>query len=470
MGDDGAPGLDQLPHHLLQRILQLGDFEAADLASLEASCYTFRAATGLGPIRFKSMTENTALQACQSDSLFKRLPHSLQSQLAIRCNGNWKMVLRYLKAFQQAVTGVTTYDGKVQVVAGKYLTLFIDSRGSLYGCGSNKFGVLGQELSVSECRIPVCIQVPVPVLQVSASSHHVALVSRNGEVYTYGDNSSNCLGHGEIGGQLFQPRLVETLKNIPCKQVSTGLMFTAALTREGEVYTWGSSSNGQLGHGDMVDQSRPVRIEALVDAGHVIQVATGPSFTFALLDCGKLYSVGGGNNYCLGHGDFSNDAHPREVLFFDEQKVFVSYVAAGDEHAVAIDSSGYVYTWGKGYCGPLGHGNEEDQVIPKLVEKLRDVRAVQVSARRRKTFVVTDTSELYGFGWMGLGSLGLENRGTSEKILEPELVPGLRVAQVSTGNYHTVATSPEGYLKGIGDSGTSQLNFSEKFLFNTHLL
>ncbi|OAE19935.1 hypothetical protein AXG93_1520s1080 [Marchantia polymorpha subsp. ruderalis] len=433
MGDDGAPGLDQLPHHLLQRILQLGDFEAADLASLEASCYTFRAATGLGPIRFKSMTENTALQACQSDSLFKRLPHSLQSQLAIRCNGNWKMVLRYLKAFQQAVTGVTTYDGKVQVVAGKYLTLFIDSRGSLYGCGSNKFGVLGQELSVSECRIPVCIQVPVPVLQVSASSHHVALVSRNGEV-------------------------------------STGLMFTAALTREGEVYTWGSSSNGQLGHGDMVDQSRPVRIEALVDAGHVIQVATGPSFTFALLDCGKLYSVGGGNNYCLGHGDFSNDAHPREVLFFDEQKVFVSYVAAGDEHAVAIDSSGYVYTWGKGYCGPLGHGNEEDQVIPKLVEKLRDVRAVQVSARRRKTFVVTDTSELYGFGWMGLGSLGLENRGTSEKILEPELVPGLRVAQVSTGNYHTVATSPEGYLKGIGDSGTSQLNFSEKFLFNTHLL
>jgi hypothetical protein len=37
-----------------------------------------------------------------------------------------------------------------------------------------------------------------------------------------------------------------------------------------------------------------------------------------------------------------------------------------------------VYTWGKGYCGALGHGVELDETTPLLVSSLKDVRVVQV--------------------------------------------------------------------------------------------
>ena len=37
-----------------------------------------------------------------------------------------------------------------------------------------------------------------------------------------------------------------------------------------------------------------------------------------------------------------------------------------------------VYTWGKGYCGALGHGAETDQTSPLRVDGLKSCRAVQV--------------------------------------------------------------------------------------------
>lgn len=40
--------------------------------------------------------------------------------------------------------------------------------------------------------------------------------------------------------------------------------------------------------------------------------------------------------------------------------------------------TGQVYTWGKGYCGALGHGVELDQTTPLLISSLKDVRVVQV--------------------------------------------------------------------------------------------
>lgn len=37
-----------------------------------------------------------------------------------------------------------------------------------------------------------------------------------------------------------------------------------------------------------------------------------------------------------------------------------------------------VYTWGKGYCGALGHGDEVDKTTPELLNGLKDNLAVQV--------------------------------------------------------------------------------------------
>lgn len=352
------------------------------------------------------------------------------------------------------------------MVAGKYLTFLIKGEGKLFGCGSNQFGILGLGPLVVECRAPV--QVPVPVgcrvKQISGTHHHVAFVTENGEVFTYGDNSSGCCGHGDIQGPIYKPTLVEALSGTSCKLVSTGLSFTAAVTAEGAIYTWGSGSHGQLGHGDTVEQSHPVLIDSVSSIGAVTQVATGASYTLALMDNGDLYSFGYGANYCLGHDDSASEWQPRRVAL--DENCFLTSVAAADEHSVAIDSQGQVYTWGKGYCGCLGHGDETDVREPKVVAGLRNVLAVQVSAQRRKTFVLDYTGELFAFGWNGFRSLGLQAESKELKPTRTAFDVSLdkqSIGYVSAGFYHTACLSREGLFLAFGDYEKGQLGFDIDF-------
>ena len=57
----------------------------------------------------------------------------------------------------------------------------------------------------------------------------------------------------------------------------------------------------------------------------------------------------------------------------------VHSVCAGDNHTMALISSGQVYSWGYGEMAQLGHGKEKDENLPKLI-KLDNVRVLKISA------------------------------------------------------------------------------------------
>ncbi|KAH1144405.1 hypothetical protein GLYMA_12G222600v4 [Glycine max] len=278
-----------------------------------------------------------------------------------------------------------------------------------------------------------------------------------GNVFTCGDNSSSCCGHRDTTRPIFRPRLVESLKGIPCKQVAAGLNFTVFLTRQGHVYTCGTNTHGQLGHGDTQDRPTPKMIEVL---SSVVQIAAGPSYILSVTENGTVYSFGSGANFCLGHGEQHDELQPRPIQKFRRKGIHIVRVSAGDEHAVALDSNGFVYTWGKGYCGALGHGDEIEKTTPELLTSLKNQLAVQVCARKRKTFVLVNSGSVYGFGSMGFGSLGFLDRRVSDKVLKPRILDTLRahhVSQISTGLYHTVVITSRGQIFGFGDNERAQL-------------
>lgn len=125
-------------------------------------------------------------------------------------------------------------------------------------------------------------------------------------------------------------------------QVAAGLNFTVFLTRQGYVYTCGANTHGQLGHGDTQDRPTPKMVELLAGVGSVVQIAAGPSYVLAVTDNGSLYSFGSGSNFCLGHGEQQNELQPRAIQTFKRKGIHILRVSAGDEHVVALDSSGYV--------------------------------------------------------------------------------------------------------------------------------
>jgi E3 ubiquitin-protein ligase HERC2 len=44
-------------------------------------------------------------------------------------------------------------------------------------------------------------------------------------------------------------------------------------------------------------------------------------------------------------------------------------IACGGAHSACLTARGRIYTWGKGRYGRLGHGDSEDQLVPKMVRK-----------------------------------------------------------------------------------------------------
>ncbi|XP_010271701.1 PREDICTED: ultraviolet-B receptor UVR8-like [Nelumbo nucifera] len=107
-------------------------------------------------------------------------------------------------------------------------------------------------------------------------------------------------------------------------------------------------------HSDSLDRLTPKIVEQLERVGSVVQVAAGPSYSLAITGDGTVHSYGSGSNFCLGRGEQHNELQSRVIQSFKRKRIHVIRVSAGDEHVVALDSSGYVYTWGKGYCGRVG--------------------------------------------------------------------------------------------------------------------
>ncbi|KAG6532524.1 ultraviolet-B receptor UVR8-like [Zingiber officinale] len=454
--------IGDLPAHLILEILSSGQLCASDLACFETTCRMFSGVHALEPIQFLSIVEFAACRHCEDNSIFSSLPPDARSKLLRRCGDNWKKVLRFLQSVEQSFSSVKTSAGEMQIATGKYHTLLVHDM-SVYFCGSSLSGVLDHDRETKQSAAFSRIDFPSPsrVAHISASHNHAAFVLQSGEVFTCGDNSSFCCGHGEVSRIVFRPTAVETMKGIPCKQVATGINFTVFLTLQGQVYTCGSNEHGQLGHGDTSDRPVPTVIEVFEEQGHnIVQIAAGASYTLAVTDDGTVHSFGSCTNFCLGYEEQHDQLVPRAIQSFKSRNIHILRVSAGDEHAVALDSSGYVYTWGRGYCGALGHGDEINQTSPELLNSMKCNIAVQVFARKRKTFVVTDEGLVFAFGWMCFGSLGLSDRGSSDKVMEPRLLSGLsshRVSQISTGAYHTVAVTKRGDVFGFGDNEKAQI-------------
>jgi alpha-tubulin suppressor-like RCC1 family protein len=62
------------------------------------------------------------------------------------------------------------------------------------------------------------------------------------------------------------------------------------------------------------------------------------------------------------------DPQPRPRAIATLSGKTVVKVACGTNHTVAVDSSGFVYTWGFGGYGRLGHREQKDEWQPRLVE------------------------------------------------------------------------------------------------------
>lgn len=84
----------------------------------------------------------------------------------------------------------------------------------------------------------------------------------SGQVWSWGDGDYGKLGRGGSDG-CKTPKLVEKLQDLDVVKVRCGSQFSVALTKDGQVYSWGKGDNQRLGHGTEEHVRYPKLLEGL---------------------------------------------------------------------------------------------------------------------------------------------------------------------------------------------------------------
>jgi alpha-tubulin suppressor-like RCC1 family protein len=149
--------------------------------------------------------------------------------------------------------------------------------GTVWGWGDNEHAQLGTELGGAVAIVGSPTQMRISgVASVAAGDGFTLLMLSDGTVWACGDNSHGQLGDGTLVVDPW-PAQVPGLSDIV--QVATGDGTGYALGGDGTVWAWGDNSMRQIGDGTSIDRPRPVTVVGL---SGIAAVAAGNGAAFAI--------------------------------------------------------------------------------------------------------------------------------------------------------------------------------------------
>uniref|UniRef100_A0A8C1C975 HECT and RLD domain containing E3 ubiquitin protein ligase 3 n=1 Tax=Cyprinus carpio carpio TaxID=630221 RepID=A0A8C1C975_CYPCA len=244
------------------------------------------------------------------------------------------------------------------VSCGQAHSLAVNEQGQVFAWGAGEGGQLGLGTAEEAVRVPRLIKKLCEhrISQVMCGNQHCIALSKGkyGQLFVWGENSSGQLGLGKGEPSTLSPQPLKSLCGIPLAQISAGGDHSFALSLSGAVFGWGKNSAGQLGLNDEQDRAVPCHIKFL-RSQKVVYISCGEEHTAALTKEGGLFTFGNGSRGQLGHDSTRNEPLPRRVM--ELMGTEVSQIACGRHHTLAfVPSTGLVYAFGCNTQGQLGTG------------------------------------------------------------------------------------------------------------------
>lgn len=262
-----------------------------------------------------------------------------------------------------------------KVSNGLGYSMFLNNDGRVWAVGFNQYGKLGDGTSENQNKAyPVRGKNGNGFLRdfvdISAGYRHSIAVKNDGSVWAWGSNSTGQLGDNSHSTRTMPVRVkgyqAEWLDNI--EKVYANADTSMALRRNGTVYMWGNNEKGQLGNGNKKASLIPDRVRGENGIGYledIVSIATAEGCSMALSRTGEVWTWGGNQNGRLGDGTTAERLYPGKVYKADEFGGGVlnqiAAVSAGYYFNAALDIDGSVWVWGKNDAGQLGIDSVEDQ-------------------------------------------------------------------------------------------------------------
>lgn len=333
----------------------------------------------------------------------------------------------------------------------RHLTVVAEINKLANSWGRGSYGMIGDGALVHR---------PVPVSPALRSGTYIAtgsarltqyVVDGDGQIWSWGSNANGILGTGSVTpGYVRTPVPAQNIDRVRFMDVADGCgLASAALTVNGDVYTWGYGGAGAHGLGHLKRVLAPTKVQQLKD---ISQVAMGYRGGIALSKTGKVYTWGYNASGELGNGNFGGyGAAPAEVRPLNEGKDFTIVAVAAAYHArFALASNGDLYAWG--YQGSYANGMQERKSTPTVI--LRGARKVFASCWTG--WAVMDDNSVRAWGRNGYGLFANGQRSGIFTAAQPAYVglpKGAVVDKIVNGEYTSVVKLADGRLFAAGYNG-----------------
>lgn len=188
------------------------------------------------------------------------------------------------------------------------------------------------------------------------------------------------------------------------------------------------------------------------------KISIGNGFAVALKDDGSAWVWGKNDNGVFGTTEYAEDAvspspvavaMPEHTSFFD--------ISAGNDHVIALDTDGNVWTWGANGLGQLGVSTETVSTQcnePIKVTAFSTARITAVYAGNHASFALDADGKIYAWGSDFNGYLGLSSADDStDTPTQLTALSGVVVSSLYVGEntVAALATDKSVYLWGKND-------------------
>jgi len=286
-------------------------------------------------------------------------------------------------------------------------------------------------------------------VSVAVYNDHALAVTKDGRLIAVGDNS---LGQLDASRKpdAFQAGLksVTGLENVA--SVSTSARYSAATTRDGLVFAWGTNTHLTLGH-SKANTSAPVAprlLDGAIRREKCVQVACSERFLLVLTDRGVVWACG---DNVATPAAAANDgvAQPLKGVLAG---LMIASICAGPSHALLISATGLVFALGSNESGALGIDPEQvwQVALPALVPL--DAPVCFAACGSEHSALVTVHGQVLTCGSGLDGNLGRDLAASASPHWKPSLIAQFTkpVRTVACGDTHTLLVNEDGSVQSFG--------------------
>ncbi|UKK00832.2 myosin [Theileria orientalis] len=367
--------------------------------------------------------------------------------LPVHVNVSTKLDEFYPNGWSNTLSMILKVNGDKSVSSismGSFHTVVVLNESFVYAYGLNDYNQLGYNIESDSSRNPnnvnvrlepiIMIREGLKVKQMECGLEHTVMLLDDGSTYTWGLNRNGQCGQMKQYEVITTPTLVTFNNRSPVRRISSGNYHVCCLNYDDELFVWGKAFHLGLTGEDLF---KPAKLNTPFN---LKSVYAGKQVTYLLDRKSNLYSFGTTYNGQLGYPvseqnqQQEKEWNKRGVNYTESQNglrpennaIFYKFVAShivdvsvGNNLTVALDVYGNLLQWGTFLVV-----NPETETFEKKVEYTPFIVSVdkqqlkspvaKVSVGWWEVNLLTESLNLYGYNYLKMEKVNGESDGREQ--------------------------------------------------------